>query len=108
MGCDVEVFDNPDRCSVDIFVLRSAESGQMDYGVYDKYLMIKNVSFANGVAQVSFKDTIRKGCSFTYTVLKTQKVDAATGNATLTTTPIAADFTGMADVMIKFHPIDRA
>ena len=31
MGCDVEVFDNPDRCSVDIFVLRSAESGQMYY-----------------------------------------------------------------------------
>lgn len=28
----------------DIFVLRSAESGQMEYGVYDKYLMIKNVS----------------------------------------------------------------
>ena len=69
----MEVFDNPDRCSVDIFVLRSAESGQMEYGVYDKYLMFKNVSFANGVAQVSFKDTIRKGCSFTYTVLKTQK-----------------------------------
>ncbi len=104
----MEVFDNPDRCSVDIFVLRSAESGQMEYGVYDKYLMIKNVSFAAGSAEVSFKDTIRKGCPFTYTVLKTHKVDAATGNATLSVAPIAADFTGMADVLIKFHPIDRA
>jgi hypothetical protein len=66
----MEVFDNTDRCSVDIFVLRSAESGQMEYGVYDKYLMLKKVSFANGTAEVSFKDTIRKGCAFSYLVVK--------------------------------------
>ena len=105
---EIEVFDNPDRTSADIFVLRSAESGQMDYGVYDKYLMFKNVSFANGVAQVSMKDQIRKGCSFTYTVLKTQKVNAATGIAEISVAPIAADFTGLADILVKFHPIDRA
>lgn len=104
----MEVFDNPDRVSVDIFVLRSAESGQMEYGVYDKYLMLKKVSFANGTAEVSFKDTIRKGCAFSYLVVKPTKVDPATGNATLNTTPIAADFTGIADVLIFFHPIDRA
>lgn len=111
---EIPVFDNPDRTSADVYQLISDETIQIG-----KFLYIPQVSFVNGKAVHSFKDVVRKGCKFSYIVMNQNKVhlgaketqsgmEVTEGTALLTTDAVSATFTGLADVMIIFHPIDRA
>ena len=127
-----EEFTGSDRTSVDIFCLRSVESGQMDYGGYDKYVMFKEANFVSGKAVIDLSKQLRPGARFDYTVMGYTRTHVG-GNATVDGKTLAqgqavldkSDYTdagtgivgvnvisgsgdGRALIMIIFDPHERA